>query len=676
MPGGVDLQTIIDELARVVSDPEHAAVLVTRAGFPAQLLPRFTTSLSFWSTVIHAAEDGAVNGGAPRLVLEAARLYPANRVLAKVRGDAADSVEGPVAPSFGGGEGAPPVPPVVEPEPPPPDSRANEQISSRSYFIVGLIALAIVFLLIFRPPGIPYSLHVAFEDADDPSSGIDGRFVIVLGSEEHQCVLENHLSCRIPDIPERFVGTTMTTRLDGSAHRIIKGPYAIERDGNVTIFVQKRRQLFELRATFVRGKVIEFAPEPKMLSVKPTLRLSSGSSSPISVGHYDIAVLGKDGNTVMKQHYVHDSPSSVEPGNVLDVTLDLLIPRSAVEGRRANGTLRVTVLDGGASDSGPVVVHAEVDVSLDDPDLDWLSDGSSGTTANHGGDTDETGTDLQPCPMGSLLVSVEGADPTCIETTPREPIDRRSASNVCKSSGWDLCRSSVYKRACTQYGDVQLEQNAVEFTFDSPGLTYEGCVNVGRSPSPERAQYRCCIGPTSSAVPSPAPRLSVPSGVRCDEWVVHNNALVCKVCRASLSLSSHIQDAIGSVSCGPMKPGIIDASIENTITGDSFYENDPGNNEMAGRYEYEFWLGKRSDGEQCDGSRCFRSCNAPAKDAEGCVFDKIVKTQPDALVPRVREKLQGKEATLSVKNTVCSPRKSPDRCFIRGDVVFTWVSNR
>jgi hypothetical protein len=646
--------------------------------------------------VIQAAEDGAVNGGARLLALEAAKSYPANRIFVRIL---VEIEVGPVAPPFGGGEGVPPVPPLAEPEPPPLDPRANDHISSRSYFIVGFIALVaalgfaiwgfmipeptdvqreilrwivsiasgfasgsfaggfaierkqrgkrgglivatsgfavwfIVFLLIFRPPGIPYSLHVAFEDADDPSSGIDGRFVIVLGSEEHQCVLENQLSCRIPDIPERFVGTTMTTRLDGSAHRIIKGPYAIERDGNVTIFVQKRRQLFELRATFVRGKVIEFAPEPKMLSVKPTLRLSSGSSSPISVGHYDIAVLGKDGNTVMKQHYVHDFPSSVEPGNVLDVTLDLLIPRSAVEGRRANGTLRVTVLDGGASDSGPVVVHAEVDVSLDDPDLDWLSDGSSsGATEDHGGDTGETGTDLQPCPTGSLLVSVEGADPTCIETTPREPLDRRSASNVCKSSGWDLCRSSVYKRACTQYGDVQLEQNAVEFTFDSPGLTYEGCVNVGRSPSPERAQYRCCIGPTSSAVPSPGPRLSVPSGVRCDEWVVHHDELVCKVCRASLSLSSHIQNAIGSVSCGPMKPGIIEASIENTITGDSFYENDPGNNEMAGRYEYEFWLGKRSGGEQCDGSRCFRSCNAPAKDAEGCVFDKIVKTQPDALV--------------------------------------------
>jgi len=729
---GIELERIVQELARVSSDPDQAVLLATRAGFPREHLPKLTTPLVFWNAVIQAAEDGRLAGGAHPVLAEAARQYPGNPIFqeALATWQGARAVAGPVAAPFAG-SGDSSSPTISPPAPPAPsEPPSNDQLSVRFYaigviaFLAGLLigiwgfaigALTsdqreisswlfsiasgfaagsfaggiafertqslgkgysiaatsgfavwlIVFLLIFRPPDGPdhsHDLLITFQDAADSSAGIDGRFVIVLGSEEHGCVLAKQSSCRIPDIPGRFVGTTITARLDDSTHRVINGPYAVEEDGNVTISVEKIGQTVatpaeaRLTAVFVRGEVIELLPRPDMLNVTPTLRLTSESSRPIAIGWYEISIVDERGRTLVDQEHIGDSTTRIEPGKTLDVTLDLLLPRSAVEGGRSGGALRIFVRHGPGSD--PHLRLATVDVAL--VKLDWLSDGPDDPAPT--------------CPVGSLPIYTNDKALTCVETAPRDPIDRKSASNICRSSGWDLCRSEALEKACEQEGDIGLGQTELELTFE--GLWYEDCKGFGWSNPPKQARYRCCTSPASGPTPSPPPRSSVPENARCEEWTVHEGELVCKVCIATLSLGSHVQGAVGSARCSvPMKTGVVEASVQNAITGDGFYENDRGNTEMAGRYEYQFWLGKRNDDEKCEEPGCYHSCNAPGGGEQGCVADRIVKT-PAGSSPKVRGRLEGKDATLSMKNVVCSPRKSPDRCFIYGDIVFTWVSSK
>lgn len=68
-PRDVVLDALIDELARVYWEDGRAQVLVLRAGFPAQDLPRFTTPRVFWSLVTWGAAGGEIADG--MAVLEA-----------------------------------------------------------------------------------------------------------------------------------------------------------------------------------------------------------------------------------------------------------------------------------------------------------------------------------------------------------------------------------------------------------------------------------------------------------------------------------------------------------------------------------------------------------------------------------------------------------------------------
>jgi WD40 repeat protein len=82
-PRDVVLDALVEELARVYWEDGRAQVLVLRAGFPSQDLPRFTTPRAFWSLVIWGAAGGEIADGME--VLEAIlggaiEEYPGNDV--------------------------------------------------------------------------------------------------------------------------------------------------------------------------------------------------------------------------------------------------------------------------------------------------------------------------------------------------------------------------------------------------------------------------------------------------------------------------------------------------------------------------------------------------------------------------------------------------------------------
>jgi TIR domain/Effector-associated domain 1/CHAT domain len=92
--GGGTLEGLIDELARVLHEPESARVLVLRAGFPAADLPGFDVPRVFWARVIRAAADGKLVGGVRALVDEVVKQYPGNGVFAGYRAQAAAASQG------------------------------------------------------------------------------------------------------------------------------------------------------------------------------------------------------------------------------------------------------------------------------------------------------------------------------------------------------------------------------------------------------------------------------------------------------------------------------------------------------------------------------------------------------------------------------------------------------
>lgn len=75
----------LEELASAFNERDRALALVSRAGFPAPLMPDFRTSYSFWTEVVAQARNGALQGGALRIVDEAAKLLPHNEVFAQYR---------------------------------------------------------------------------------------------------------------------------------------------------------------------------------------------------------------------------------------------------------------------------------------------------------------------------------------------------------------------------------------------------------------------------------------------------------------------------------------------------------------------------------------------------------------------------------------------------------------
>jgi tetratricopeptide (TPR) repeat protein len=79
----VDVTRIVDELARVLWDPEVAMAVARRAGFPLGNLPRFTSSLAFWAKVVDYAHNGGLAGGVQPIVEAAAQVFPGNAVFAR-----------------------------------------------------------------------------------------------------------------------------------------------------------------------------------------------------------------------------------------------------------------------------------------------------------------------------------------------------------------------------------------------------------------------------------------------------------------------------------------------------------------------------------------------------------------------------------------------------------------
>jgi len=100
-PGAITLEDLIDELARVIYEPESARVLVLRARFPAADLPVFDVPQVFWSRVIRAAADGKLVGGVRAVVDAAAKRYPGNLVFAGYRAQEVATSQGDAPGSSG-----------------------------------------------------------------------------------------------------------------------------------------------------------------------------------------------------------------------------------------------------------------------------------------------------------------------------------------------------------------------------------------------------------------------------------------------------------------------------------------------------------------------------------------------------------------------------------------------
>lgn len=79
----VDGKVLVDELARVIHESDEAILILRRAKFPVGMIPRFTTSLAFWSRVVDLVEGGVLAGGLRAVAGAAAELYPHNEVFAR-----------------------------------------------------------------------------------------------------------------------------------------------------------------------------------------------------------------------------------------------------------------------------------------------------------------------------------------------------------------------------------------------------------------------------------------------------------------------------------------------------------------------------------------------------------------------------------------------------------------
>ena len=79
----VRVEHLLDELATVFSEREQAVLLASKAGFPKSQLPKFTTSLAFWTHVVADARNGAIPGGIQPFLDAAATLFPHNTVFTK-----------------------------------------------------------------------------------------------------------------------------------------------------------------------------------------------------------------------------------------------------------------------------------------------------------------------------------------------------------------------------------------------------------------------------------------------------------------------------------------------------------------------------------------------------------------------------------------------------------------
>jgi Effector-associated domain 1 len=79
-------EELIDELARVLVDPDEARLVVERAGFSAGRIPAFhSTPHVFWTAVVRAARHGAIKGRVQALAEAAAERYPGNEIFSRYK---------------------------------------------------------------------------------------------------------------------------------------------------------------------------------------------------------------------------------------------------------------------------------------------------------------------------------------------------------------------------------------------------------------------------------------------------------------------------------------------------------------------------------------------------------------------------------------------------------------
>lgn len=84
-PSNVTDEELLHELAKVLSDPDLAVLIVRQAGFPAHLVPTFRVPLTFWAAVLNAAKSGMIEGGVMAVVTAAADCFPGSDVLWRYR---------------------------------------------------------------------------------------------------------------------------------------------------------------------------------------------------------------------------------------------------------------------------------------------------------------------------------------------------------------------------------------------------------------------------------------------------------------------------------------------------------------------------------------------------------------------------------------------------------------
>jgi hypothetical protein len=77
--------SLVDELAKVLSDADQARLVAQRAGFSAGHIPAFRMPIVFWTTMVEAARNGAIAGGVKAVAEAAAKLYPANPIYSGYR---------------------------------------------------------------------------------------------------------------------------------------------------------------------------------------------------------------------------------------------------------------------------------------------------------------------------------------------------------------------------------------------------------------------------------------------------------------------------------------------------------------------------------------------------------------------------------------------------------------
>lgn len=81
-------ETLVDQLATVLSDLDEARELVRSVGFPPPDVPFVKTARVFWSLVIQGIRDGKITGGVEPVIEAAAKRFPGNAVFARLRSEA------------------------------------------------------------------------------------------------------------------------------------------------------------------------------------------------------------------------------------------------------------------------------------------------------------------------------------------------------------------------------------------------------------------------------------------------------------------------------------------------------------------------------------------------------------------------------------------------------------